>query len=90
MDVELPLLGEVEDLQHLERLLGEQLGLVEPDPAAVDREAVDPAPAKAEAGQGDHRPALVPLLECRAHHPGQGADVAGDEVVALHEALDRA
>ena len=67
----------------------EQAGIADAQPVALDHEAVDLAPAEAEAGQREARRPLLLLLERGAEDPGQRAHVLGDQVVALHEALDR-
>ena len=90
VDVELPLLGQLEQAEHRQRLALEQIGLGGGDPATLDHHAVDPAPPEAEPGETQARPAPVLLLERGAEDPGQRADLLGGQVVVLHEALDAA
>ena len=56
MDVEIALLGQLEQLQHGERLALEQIGRRRRDPAALDDHAVDPPAAEAEPGEAETRP----------------------------------
>ncbi len=90
VDVEVPLLRQVEQPEHRQGLALEQIGLGGRDPAALDLHAVDPPPPEAEPGKTQARPAPVLLLEGGAEDPGQRADLLGDQVVMLHEPLDAA
>ena len=51
MQIELPFLRQMEDLEHPDGLALEQAGIADVQPVALDQEAVDLAPAEAEAGQ---------------------------------------
>ena len=90
MNVQLALLGHVEQAQHGQRVALEQVRLGGRDPAGLDHHAVDPAPPEAEPAQVQARLALVLHLERGAEDAGQRADLLRDQVVVLHEPLDGA
>ena len=90
VNVQLALLGHVEQAQHGQRVTLEQVRLGGRDLAGLDHHAVDPAPTEAESAQVQARVALVLHLERGAEDAGQRADLLRDQVVVLHEPLDGA
>ncbi len=90
MDVEGVRLRHVEQAQQRHRILGEGVVRGHRQPLALQHEAVEIAAAERERGQAEARRPLVLALDRRTQDARQVADVLGDQVVVLHEALDAA
>ena len=87
MDVELPAVRDLEQAQHLDRVLGEVIVGGNRQPPAPCAEAFDVA-AEQPGRQPQQAAALVARLERGAEDARQIADVLRDQEVMLHEALD--
>ena len=94
MQVVVGLVRQAEQGEHVDRVVGEDRGVLDGEAARLLQEARghDLAPAaeslRQEPGQALRAAFGLVRFQLGAEHPGQGAHLPGDQEIAAHEALD--
>ena len=89
VDVEPALLGQVKQPENIDRVVGEAVVFGQRHPVAFQFEPFRRAVKHRQSGQREARPAAMLGLQRRTENAREIADLLGDQIIVLHETLDR-